>query len=334
MMKATKLWIALAFVVLLNMAPAQAQEVQTIRLGYAMNDASNQGHGAKFFADAVSRESAGKFKVEPVGGGKLGPESQAVAALEKGSFEMALVSTTALAQAASGMALWDAPFLFATTAQVDAVLDGPIGQKVLAQLGSRGVVGLVYWEFGFRQITNSQREIAHLEDLNGLNLRVPPSLTPTFAALGAVPAAVPFPKIYPGLQSKAIDGQEHPLSVILDARFYEVQDHVTLSNHAYGALVLLVGKAWWSSRTDTERAMLTKAAISSREFERSYSREEAGHALATLKANGMQVTVLTPQETERMQDRVRPVRAAIAAAVGQDLWHDTQAAIESAQSKK
>lgn len=319
---------------LLSHIPATADDVRVLRLGYTMNDTSNQGRGASFFADTVFKASGGKIKVDAVGSAKMGTEAQAIGALTSGTQEMALVSTSTLVSAARGMALWDAPFLFASGTEADAILDGPIGQRVLSELSTSGVVGLAYWEFGFRQITNSQRSVGRLEDLRGLKLRVPPTLSHSFEALGAVPTAVPFPKLYSSLQSKIVDGQEHPLSVIFDSKFYEVQNHLTLSNHAYGAWVLLVAKPWWEALPVRDRELLINAAYASRSFERREARDEAARVLAALRSKGMLVTELRPAEVERMRDRVRAVRAAVAVGVSQDLWAETQARIEEIRTTK
>jgi tripartite ATP-independent transporter DctP family solute receptor len=319
---------------LLGQTPASAQEAKAIRLGFTMGEASNQGRAAKFFADTVAEMSGGSLRVRPVGGARLGQEAQTLASLEMGKQEMALVSTTALIPVAPSMALWDAPFLFDTEREADAVLDGAPGSRVLAQVGSSGAVGLVYWEFGFREMTNCRRDVRTREDMHDLKLRVPTSLSPGFAALGATPVSIPFPKLYEALQTKTVDGQEHPVSVIFNAKLYEVQDHLTLSRHAYAAWVLLAGKRWWDSLSGAEREIVMAAARASRDFERADTRAEAALMLAGLKEKGMRVHVLDPAKRDEMRDTLRPVRAALSVQVGQDLWQQVQADIARVRREK
>src|SRR4051812_47043768 len=151
---------------------AQDIKPRLIRFGYGLNEQSNQGRAVKVFADAVEKASGGKMKVRAIGAAALGSDVQMQQALIGGAQEMMVGSTATLGGITKEGALWDTPFLFNDAKEADTVLDGPVGDKVLAKLPEKGLVGLAYWENGFRNLTNSKRPIAKLEDLNGIKLRV------------------------------------------------------------------------------------------------------------------------------------------------------------------
>jgi TRAP-type transport system periplasmic protein len=153
---------------------AQAQDIKPriIRFGYGLNEQSNQGRAVKLFAEQVEKASGGKMRVRAIGAAALGPDTQMQNALIGGAQEMMVGSTATLVGITKEMALWDTPFLFNNAKEADALLDGPLGEKVKAKLQEKGLVGLVYWENGFRNLTNSKRPIQKMEDLAGIKLRV------------------------------------------------------------------------------------------------------------------------------------------------------------------
>src|SRR3954471_23062926 len=143
-----------------------------IRFGYGLNEQSNQGRAVKFFAEQVEKASGGKMKVRAIGAAALGSDVQMQQALIGGAQEMTVVTASTLVGITKEMALWDTPFLFNNVKEADAVLDGPVGDKTRAKLEEKGLIGLVFWENGFRNLTNSKRPVAKLEDLSGIKLRV------------------------------------------------------------------------------------------------------------------------------------------------------------------
>jgi len=242
---------------------------------------------------------------------------------------MMVGSTATLVGITKEMALWDTPFLFNNAKEADAILDGPIGDKVKAKLEEKGLVGLVYWENGFRNLTNNKRPVAKLEDLDGIKLRVMQNnvFLDSFKTLGANAIPLPFSELFSALETKAVDGQENPYNTILSSKFYEVQKYLTVTNHVYSPWIVLASKKWWDGLSKDEQKLLLDAAKKSRDFERKDTREEGAKALADLKAKGMEVNELSPAEAARMRDKLTKVNANIAANVGMDLWNETQAAL-------
>jgi TRAP-type transport system periplasmic protein len=330
-LRRTLLACAAAALALGPVTTALAQDIKPrlIRFGYGLNEQSNQGRAVKVFADQVEKASGGKMKIRAVGAAALGPDVQMQQALIGGAQEMMVGSTATLVGITKEMALWDAPFLFATSAEADAILDGPIGQKVMDKLQDKGLVGLVYWENGFRNLTNSKRPVAKLEDLDGIKLRVMQNnvYLESFKTLGANAVPMPFSELFSALETRAVDGQENPFNTILSSKFYEVQKFLSVTNHVYSPWIVLVSKKWWDTLSKDEQKVLADAARASRDFERRDTREEAGRALAELKGKGMQINELPPAESARMRDKLKAVHATIGQAVGPELWSETQEAL-------
>ena len=320
---------ALAVLAIAGPIQAHAQDIKPrlIRFGYGLNEQSNQGRAAKMFAAEVERLSGGRMKVRAVGAAALGPDTQMQQALVGGAQEMMVGSTATLVGIAREMALWDTPFLFNNAHEADAVLDGPIGQRVMDRLQDKGLVGLVYWENGFRNLTNSKRPVARVEDFDGIKLRVMQNnvYLETFRTLGANAVPLPFPELMPALETGTVDGQENPYNTILSSKFYEVQKYLSVTNHVYSPWIVLASRKWWDTLSADEKRVVTEAARASRDFERKDTRAEAEKALADLKARGMKVNELPPAEVNRMREKLTKVNATIAADVGMDLWKDTQA---------
>lgn len=317
-------------------ALAQDIKPRLIRFGYGLNEQSNQGRAVKVFAEQVEKASGGKMKVRAIGAAALGSDVQMQQALIGGAQEMMVGSTATLVGITKEMALWDTPFLFADAREADAVLDGPIGQKVMAKLPEKGLVGLAYWENGFRNLTNSKRPVTRLEDLDGIKLRVMQNnvYLDSFKTLGANAVPLPFSELFSALETKTVDGQENPYNTILSSKFYEVQKYVSVTNHVYSPWIVLVSKKWWDGLSKDEQKVLSDAARVSRDFERKDTRAEAAKALADLKAKGMQVNELSPAESARMRDKLTRVNASIAANVGMDLWNEAQAELAKVRAKK
>ncbi|MGX5658947.1 TRAP transporter substrate-binding protein [Castellaniella ginsengisoli] len=317
--------------------PAQAADIQArlIRFGYGLNQDSNQGRAVQVFADEVAKLSGGKMKIRAVGAAALGSDVQMQQALIGGAQEMMVGSTATLVGITPEMALWDTPFLFNSGEEADQVLDGKTGQAIMHKLEDKGLVGLVYWENGFRNLTNSQKPVKGPEDLDGLKLRVMQNnvFLETFQRLGANAVPLPFSELFTALETKTVDGQENPYNTILSSKFYEVQKYLSITNHVYSPWIVTASKKWWDGLSADERDVLLKAAAVSRDFERKDTRAEADKALAQLKADGMQVNTVSPEAVQKMRETIAPVNAQIEKSVGSDLWNAVQAQLKEIRKK-
>jgi tripartite ATP-independent transporter DctP family solute receptor len=291
----------------------QAQNIsdRNIKVGIGLTADHPQGQSVTKFGELVSAKSNGKMKVRLFAGGSIGNDVTMISALQGGTLEMTVPDTSTLVGIAGlkDFGLINLPFLFTKGEQADALLDGPFGQKLLAKLPERGLIGLGFWENGFRHVTNSRRPVAKAEDFAGLKLRViqNPLFIDTFAALGASPQPMPFPEVYTALEQRVVDGQENPLATILASKFYEVQKHTVLSNHIYSVWAFLMSKRFWDRLSPDEQRIITEAANEAKDFERKTIRDFDVKALEELKAKGMQVTTLSESETEKLREKTKPV---------------------------
>lgn len=305
---------------------AQSASTTVMTFGYGLNEDSNQGRAARVFAEQVETQSRGRIKVKLAGAAALGSDEHMQQALVAGTQEMMVGSTATLVGTVKEMALWDTPFLFSNAHEADLMLDGPIGDRIREKLKEKGMVGVVYWENGFRNLTNSKRPITKMEDLDGVKLRVMQNnvFLDSFRTLGANAVPMPFSDLFGALQSSAVDGQENPYNTILSSRFYEVQKYLTVTNHVYSPWIVLASRKWWDKLSREDQTVIVNAARASRDYERRDTREEAERAMTQLKAKGMRINELPFAEATRMRNRLTRVYAQIGSSVGMDLWIESQ----------
>jgi TRAP-type transport system periplasmic protein len=312
----------LAFAAGHTLSQAQVQD-RTFKLGLQ----NPKGHplelGASKFSELVAAKSGGKLKVNVFPGGTLGGDAPTVSALQGGTVEMTLLNSGIMASQVKDFEVFDFPFMFANPQEADAVVDGPFGQKMHSKLADKGIVGLAYYELGFRNITNGRRAISTVDDIAGLKLRVIPNAINVdwVKALGANPTPMAFPEVYAGLESKAIDGQENPFSVILANKFFEVQKFLAVTNHQYNPQSLIFSKKVWDTLSVDEKKILADAAVEASRYQRQVNREAAAGQLDQLKKAGMQVSEFSAAEQAKLRAKLAPVvekhGAAISATVAE-----------------
>lgn len=288
---------------------AQAQEERVIRFGHLNNADHPVSFGVKRFAELLAAKSGGKLKVQEYPASQLGNEMQQQSALQGGIQQMSAPATTSLAGIVKEFGLVDFPFAVSNFAQADGLLDGPLGQALLAKLPEKGLVALGYWDLGFRNLTNSKRAITRPEDMDGLKIRVIPNpvFLETFKTFKANPVPMPFAELYGALEAKAVDGQENPFAVILSNKLFEVQKFVSATNHVYAANIVLVSKKFWDQLSPAEQKMMHEAADETRNYQRQVSRAAAQKAVGELQAKGMQYNEIAAPEVARMRQLVKPV---------------------------
>jgi TRAP-type transport system periplasmic protein len=298
-------------VLALSATATLAQDIQerTIKFGHLNNTDHPVSFGVKRFAELLAAKTGGKFKVQEFPSNQLGNEMQQQSALQGGVQEMSAPATTSLAGIVKEFGLVDFPFAVSSFEQADALLDGPLGQALIARLPEKGLVALGYWDLGFRNVTNSKRPITKAEDLEGLKLRVIPNpvFLESFKAFKANPVPMPFAELYGALEAKAVDGQENPFAVILSNKFFEVNKFVSATNHVYAANIVLVSKRFWDKLSPAEQKAMHEAADEARGYQRQVSRAAAQKAVGELQAKGMQYNTIAPAEQARMGAVVKPV---------------------------
>lgn len=296
-------------------AGAQAYADRTIRLGHQAQTEAPISKAARKFAELVAEKSGGRLKIKEFPASQLGNEAQQLSALRGGTQELFVPTTTSLATVVKEFGLLDFPFLVSNTAEAEALLDGPAGTALLDKLPEKGLIGLGYWENGFRNVTNSARPILKLEDFAGLKLRVIPNpvFIDAFKALQSNPTPLAFGELYGALESRAVDGQENPYVLISTSKFYEVQKYASNTNHVYSPLIVLAGKAFWDKLSENERQIIQTAFREARAYQRDLSRKTTTAAIADVTAKGMKINDISPAELQRMEAAVRPTKEKFAA---------------------
>lgn len=316
-------------------ATAADIEARSIKFPSASNKGHPQVFGVEKFAELVAQKSGGKLSVRPFPGGTLGPDLQTVSAMQGGTMEMTVMNASLLAGNVKEMAVFDFPFLFNNTREADAVADGPVGRKLLDKLAERGLVGLAYWDLGFRQMHTAKKPIAKADDFNGMKMRVIP--TPLYVdfmkSLGASPVPMPFTETYTAMEQGAIDGMTNPLLNILDGKYNEVSKHLTITNHMYTPQAVIVSKKFWDKLSPTEQKILRDAAQETAIIQRKVARDEAAKVLAELKKRGMNVVELPPAEVAKLRERSKPVLEKYTKELGA-IVPEMLAAVEQARAAK
>jgi TRAP-type transport system periplasmic protein len=336
----TSLSLAFGAVAALTMLgnSAQAQDIQTRTIKFP--SASNKGHpqvqGVEKFAEIVKAKSGGKLTVQPFPGGVLGPDLQVVSAMQGGTVEMNVMNASLLAGNVKEMALFDVPYLVATPREADALVDGPIGRQLLDKLQEKGLVGLAYWDLGFRQMHTSKKAITKADEFKGMKMRVIP--TPIYVefmnAIGANAVPMPFTETYTALESGAIDGMTNPLLNVIDGKYNEVSKHLTLTNHMYTPQAVIVGKKFWDKLSADEQKILRDAATETAVFQRKVARDQAAKVLAELRNTGMQVHELSADDIAKLKEKAKPVIAKFTKDIGEPLLQQAYAEIEKVRAAK
>jgi tripartite ATP-independent transporter DctP family solute receptor len=289
----------------------------------------------KFFKELVEKNSDGKIKVDLYHSSQLGDDREMMEALQMGTQEMTCPSTAPIAPFVNGFKVFDLPFLFPTYEAADYVLDGPVGQDLLNQLPEIGLIGLAYWENGYRQLTNSKRAVATPEDCKGLKVRTMenPIHLAAWKALGANPTPMAFGELFSAMQQKVVDGQENPWGTIYLQNFPEVQDYSTDTGHVYSPFVLLMSKKFWDKLPEDLQKVVKEAAMEAKDHNRKLNREMNAKYLDELK-KVMTVTILTPEQKAAFQEAVQPVYDQFADEIGPDLIKAVQKNVKEFQAKK
>jgi len=319
-------------ILLLSASGSEASGVseRAIKLGYGIQEEHPLGKGVNRFVEIVNEKTGGKFKIRTYPNGSLGSESQMISATQGGVQEIVIPSSAPVVGVVKEFAVFDLPFLFNTEKEADAVLDGPVGQQLLDKLTSKGLIGLCFWENGFRVVTNSKRPITKSEDIGGLKIRTmqSPVYIDAFNTLGANAVPMAFTEVYTALETKAIDAQENPFGIIHASKFNEVQKYLSATKHSYAPYVVIVGKRFWDRLSAEEKKVLQDACVEARGFQRQVSREENAKILEDLKSKGMVYNELSPEELEKMQLKLKPVVDKFTKEVGPELVSQTRAEIE------
>jgi len=243
--------------------PLHAVETKfTIRIGHADPPGNRKDVMSRKFAEMVEKDLEGLVKFKQYPGGSLGTLTNQVEGLQVGTHDMTITINT-LQRIVPELNVMDLPYLFKTRSSFERMIKGStIGDELLKKLEAKGIIGLAWWENGFRSITTNVKPIKVPGDLKGLKIRTPPSpmRMKMFKLYGANPAPLSFSELFSALKQGVFDAQENPLTLIKGRKLYEVQKYISLSMHVYNPQILLMSKILWDKLPPNAQASIKRAA--------------------------------------------------------------------------
>jgi len=290
---------------LLVAGTAHAERI--ISFAHAASDESHPSAAAKAFGETLDELSGGEFVVRENCCGSLGGERDMIEGLQIGSTDVILTSSGPMGNFEPATYVFDLPFVFSSYEQAYAVLDGPIGQEILGKLSDSNIIGLAWADNGFRHLTNSRNEVHKPSDVDGMTIRTMENEIhmEAFRLLGARPTPMPFPEVFTALQQGAVDAQENPLSLIISSRFFEAQEHLSLTGHVYSPGLILASPILWDRLSEEEQGWVTEAAQAGAAASREHIQRLKREGVERLRGKGM--TVITDVDIGPFQEQMQPV---------------------------
>ncbi len=328
-------WIFAAAAAAIFVAPvaASAQAPIVIKFSHVVAPNTPKGKGADKFKELAEKYTNGKVKVEVYPNSTLYKDKEELEALQLGAVQMLAPSNSKFGPIGiKDFEVFDLPFLLPNITALRKVTDGPIGQKMLKLLDAKGMVGLAYWDNGFKDMS-ANKPLHMPEDYKGQKFRIQSSkvLEAQFRLLGATPQVMAFSEVYQALQTGVVDGQENTPSNIYTQKFYEVQKYTALTNHGYIGYVVVVNKKFWDGLPADIRGQLDKAMKEATVYANKISESENAEALEEIKKSGKtQIIIPTKAEMAAMQKAMEPLYHDMASRVGKQLIDDVRKTAQGA----
>ncbi len=288
----------MAFALVLSQAGISQAAKFNLKVGHVLAPTHPYQLGLEKFCQLVGEKTGGEVKVEAFHSSQLGNEREMIEGLQLGVLDMTLVSTAPLAGFSNKFLVFDLPYIFKTREAAYATVDGPVGTEIMDTLKAKGIIGLAYWENGFRHASNSKLELVHPADVKGLKIRTMENKIhmASFRAIGADPTPMAFGELFTALQQKTVDAQENPLPVFFTSNFFEVQNYLSLTGHFYAASPLLMSKVVWETLPAEYQKAIQEAAVEARDFERGMIQQMDTDLVKELKAKGVTITEVDKNE--------------------------------------
>ncbi len=310
---------------------ALAQQPIVIKFSHVTASDTPKGQAAEYFKLLAEKNTKGRVRVDLFPNSQLYKDKEELEALHLGSVQMLAPSLSKFGpMGVKEFELFELPYLFSSYEDVHKITDGPIGAQLLKKLEPNGILGLGYWDNGFRQMT-ANKAIHVPADFRGLKLRiVSAKITDAYTrAWGANPQVMAFSEVYQAMQTGVVDGGENALSNIWTQRFYEVQKFLTLSDHGYLGYAVIVNKKFWDGLPADIRAILTDAVNKATERNNQIARRDNETALEAIRKSGKtQIITLTPQEKAEWKKVVMPVHKQMEDRIGRELLQSTYKTID------
>ena len=277
---------------------AQAAPI-IIKFSHVVANNTPKGEAANYFKKLAEERTKGRVKVEVYPNSQLYKDKEEMEALQMGAVQMLAPSLAKFAPlGVKEFEVFDLPFIFDDYKDLHKVTQGPVGQKLLKKLEPKGIIGLAYWDNGFK-VMSANKPIKTPADMKGLKMRIQSSkvLDSQMRSVGAIPQVLAFSEVYQALQTGVVDGTENPPSNLYTQKMHEVQKYVTVSNHGYLGYAVLVNKKFWLGLPADIRAALEISMRDATKFANNVAKKDNDQALAAVKKSGRsQIITLTPQE--------------------------------------
>ena len=303
----------------------------TLRMGIGLAETSPQYLSSQYFADILDQRSEGRISVNIFPNSQLGDDVQMMEMLQTGSLDMTYPSSSPATTYVEELAVFDLPFLLPTREAAIAVLNSEVAQSMLDGFEGTGIKALAFSENGFRQLSNSAREVASPEDVAGLDVRglsvrtmENPVHLAIWEALGANPTPMAFGELFSAMEQGVVDGQENPWSTILTSNFHEVQDYGSETRHVYTPFIIMMSERTWDRLDPAYQELVEEAAREAAAYEIQLATEYDDWARDQLEERGMQITRLDDDQIAAFQDAVQPVYEEWAPRIGEDLVAEIQ----------
>jgi C4-dicarboxylate-binding protein DctP len=293
-----KLTVAVLSLALSLPLAAQAEPI-VIKFSHVVANETPKGQAANYFKKLAEERTKGRVKVEVYPNSQLYKDKEEMEALQMGAVQMLAPSLAKFAPLGlKEFEVFDLPFIFDDYADLHKVTQGPVGAKLLKKLETRGLMGLAYWDNGFK-VMSANKPLKNVSDMKGLKMRIQNSkvLDSQMRSVGAIPQMLAFSEVYQALQTGVVDGTENPPSNLYTQKMHEVQKYVTLSNHGYLGYAVLVNKKFWMGLPADIRTALESAMKDATVYANSVAKKDNDDALAAVKKSGRsQIITLTAQE--------------------------------------
>lgn len=307
---------------------ARAQARPTLKVGWTTSDSAQDPYamGAHFFKEELANRVGERIEVQLFPNRALGDERPMLDGMRLGTVDLAVITNAVIAQIEPAFQINDMPFLFSDAAAAQRVLDGAVGQSLAQRLESKSVVNLGYMEGGFRQMINNVRPIVQPGDLRGVKFRVlqSPIYVGMYTALGGTAVPMAWGETFTAVQQGAIDGLEIPLAVIDANKYYEVTRYLSMTNHIYSMIGLLMAKRSHDRLAPDLRAAVREAGVAATARQRTAAAANARALVGALGQRGMAVNEVADPAAFRRA--VLPMYESFRGAIGADIVRDALAA--------
>src|SRR5829696_2229851 len=313
----------LAAAAALAIAPfaAAAQDPIVIKFSHVVTPETPKGKGAEKFKELAEKYTNGKVKVDVYANSTLYKDKEEMEALQLGAVQMLAPSLAKFGPlGAKEFEVFDLPFILPNKAALRKVTEGDLGKRLFKKLESKGIVGLGYWDNGFK-IMSANRPLRAPEDFRGLKMRIQSSkvLEAQMRALGAIPQVMAFSEVYQGMQTGVVDGSENTPSNMYTQKHHEVQKFATLSDHGYIGYAVITNKKFWDGLPADVRGQLEKAMAEATAYANDIAQAENDEAMAEMRKSGRITFIeLTPEQKAAWRKAVEPVYADMTSRVGKD----------------